>query len=820
MIRNYLKIAFRSLMRSKGHSAINIFGLSIGVCCCLLIGLFVEDELTFDRFHSKADRIYRAYVIEDWGENQRFINMATPFPLGPALKTHLEEVERMVRINNISSQVKTESADFSEQVTIVGVDFLKMFDFEMLRGQSDNALNDQTSLLLTEETAKRFFGEADPLGKNISLFLKDRFEEFTVTGVLRNPPGNSSIQFGILISDLNYPKLYSDRVLTSQWFNISPETYIELRGGVTPESVSGKFPAVFKPLVGENYEKSKYFVGLQRLTAIHLDTSLPAGNVPLSNPRYSYILSAVAMLILLVACINFVTLSLGRSLRRAREVGIRKVAGAQRGQLIFQFIGEAVIMTSISLLIGIALAGLCLPVFNDLSGKQLSVQTDQFLLLSAVSLVIIIGVVAGSYPALILSAFKPVTVLKGVTTSGNNKQQTRKILVGIQIVLAIFLISSTVVMKRQMQFLQNKNLGFDKENLVVVPLDIKTGRSIGQGISSAVQEGFAVAQQFKAELAKLPQISGVCAASHDIANGSWAYAGFTDDAGAYRNFYFNSVNEDFIETMKIEVVAGRAFSSENPSDNRRAVMVNEAFVEYFGWHEAVGKRIPGKQFPDHEIIGVIQDFNYTSLYTKVTPLVMVMDPVVLMGGIENINIDNSMIPKMLIRLRPGNVSATVGQIKEVWDRLTGGKEFEFSFVDERLMAQYRRDQNLEKIISIATVLALIIGCLGLYGLASLAMQNRTKEISIRKVLGATRSSILVLLSKDYALLVIACLVLSIPLTWYIMREWLTTFEYRIDIGVDVFLIAGGLCLLVMMLTISYEGLMTASRKPAETLKCE
>src|SRR5687768_9169621 len=292
MIRNYIKIAVRALMTSKVHSAINIAGLGIGICCCVLIGLFVRDELTFDRFHKNADRIYRVYAIEDWGENQRFIDMTTPFPMGPALKENLQEVELMVRINNVATQVKTASDLFSEQVTIAGVDFLEMFDFELVKGQRQNILSNQSSLLLTEETAKRFFGDTDPLGKTLSIYLAERMEDFTVTGVLKDPPTNSSIQFRMVISELNYPKLYSERLLTSAWFNISPETYVQLKEGATPEGVSEKFPAVFKPLLGDNYEKSKYFVGLQPLTAIHLDTSLPAGIAPVSDPRYAYILSA------------------------------------------------------------------------------------------------------------------------------------------------------------------------------------------------------------------------------------------------------------------------------------------------------------------------------------------------------------------------------------------------------------------------------------------------------------------------------------------------------------------------------------------------
>jgi putative ABC transport system permease protein len=816
MLKNYLKIAFRSLWRSKAHSLINIIGLSIGIACCVLITLFVKDELTFDRFHSKADRIYRAYVIEDWGVNQQFIDITTPFPLGPALKDNLPEVEMMVRRNNIGTQVRIGEKLFSESAMIAGIDLLEMFDFELVHGEKTDILRDQSAVLLTEEYAKRFFGTEDVVGQTIAMQIGDKFEDFTVKGILKDPPVNSSIRFGIVISEMNYPRLYNPQLLTSAWFNITPETYVMLKEGVDPEQLSKKFPSVFKPLLGENYEKSKYFVGLQPLTKIHLDTSLPAGIAPVSDPKYSYILSAIAGLILIVGCINFVTLSIGRSLKRSKEVGIRKVAGAQRQQLILQFIGEAVIITLLALTVGLMLSYLCLPVFNDLSGKTLSLPLDGFLIVMSLTLIGVIGLFAGSYPAFVLSSFRPITVLKGALQTGSSKQTLRKVLVGVQLVLSIFLISSTLLMREQLQFLQAKNLGFDKEQLAVIQLNVNTGR----GMRERVPKGFEQAEQFKRELAALPQIASVSAASHDFGNGNWTNIGFTDDKSVYRTFSYNSIDDDFIEAMRIEIIAGRNFSDDNPSDQRRSLIVNEAFAKMFGWTDPIGKKIPGKNFEDHEVIGMVKDFNYQSLYTKVEPLVMAMNPAVILSGTENINVQNSPIPKLFIRLKAGNASETLAKIKSTWDKLTGGEEFAFQFVDETLNAQYRGDQNLGKIVSLTTILAILIGSLGLYGLASLAMQNRTKEISIRKVLGASEQSLLLLLSKDYVLLIFLSLLISVPITWYLMKDWLSTFEYRINIGLGVFMISGGISLIIALLTIGYEAIKTAWSQPAKTLKYE
>jgi putative ABC transport system permease protein len=816
MIRNYFKIAFRSLSQSKVHSLINISGLSLGIACCILIALFVRDEFTFDRFHSKADRIFRVYAIEDWGENQRFIDTSTPFPMGPALKNNFPEIEHEVRINNISPQVRVGDEVFAETVTIAGTAFLDVFDFELTRGNRADILNSQSHVLLSEDIARKFFGNNDPLNQIISIQLGESLESFTVKGVVRNAPANSSIQFGILISDLNYPRLYNERVLNSSWFNITPETYVLLAEGVEAKALEAKFPPLFKSILGENYEKSKYFVGLQPLTSIHLDTSLPPALAPVSNPKYSYILSAIAILILFVACINFVSLSIGRSLKRAKEVGIRKVAGAQRQQLVIQFVGEAVVVTLIALVVGLIISVLCLPLFNDLAGKNLQIPADGFMITMMLALTVIIGLIAGSYPAFIISGFKPIAILKGGLQYGSSKQQLRKMLVGVQLVLSIFLISSTLLMRKQLNYLQEKDLGFNRDQLAVVQLRVS-----GKGkLAERVAEGFGKAELFKQELSKMSSIVNVCASSHDFANGSWTNIGYTDDNGVYRTFNLNIIDELYIPSMKMELTAGRNFSASNTVDSRRSIIVNEAFAREYGWPDAIGKRIPGKNFNDHEIIGVVKDFHYASLYTKVEPLIMVMDAKIPLSGMENININNTPVPKLLVRLKHGEITTALDQLKGVWDKLAGGEEFNYSFVDQALAAQYRNDQNLGKIVSIATLLAVLIASLGLYGLASLAMQNRVKEISIRKVLGATERSLLMLLSKDYVYMILVAMVVAIPVTYYLMNDWLASFEYRVTIGIEIFLFAGGVSLLIAMLTISYQAIKTAWTQPASTLKHE
>ncbi len=816
MLRNYFKIAFRSLWRNRTHSAINIIGLSVGVACCLLISLFVYDELSFDRFHSKSDRIYRVFGRENWGENQDFFYTVTPFPMGPTLKENLPNIERQVRITRVGVQVKQEGSLTNESLTVAGIDFFNMFDFEVIRGEAENAFAQQNSLVLSQSFAGRYFGDQDPIGKSLAVQLVgDQFEEFVISAVVKVPV-NSSIRFGLMVSDLNLPKLYSQQTLTSRWFNINPETYVLLRPGVSPEAVVAKFPALFRTILGEDeFEKSNYAPGLQSITDIHLNPAYPAGLAPVSDPQYAYILSAIAGLILFVACINFVTLSIGRSVKRAREVGIRKVVGAARRQLVVQFIGEAVMVTMVSLSIGLGLALLCLPLFNELSGKQLDFSLDGFTAAVLGSLLLVIGLFAGSYPAFVLSAFRPVAVLKGVMHGSSGKQGLRKALVAVQLALSIFLITSTLIMRSQLQFLQNKNLGFNREQVLVIPLTVTGSGNLAQ----RVQNGFTKASLFKEAFNRYPGVVATCASSHDFGNGSWTNVGFTDDNGVYRNFNLNVIDEEYMTTMRMKLTAGRAMTA-SPADHRRGVVVNEAFMNLFGWSDFHGKRIPGKNFADHEIIGVVKDFHYASLYTSVEPLAMVANLNIILPGIENINIGNSPIPKVLVRLRPANMASTIEQLRASWHEITGGEVFSFEFVDDALANQYATDRDLQRIITAATILAIVIGCLGLYALASLAMESRNREIAVRKVFGATERSLLVLLVGEYVVLTLIALALSVPITLLWMDDWLSAFAYKVPLGMKEFVIAGGASVVVALLTISYQTVRTAWTRPAETLKYE
>ena len=815
MLRNYIKIAFRNLWKTRLHSLIMIAGLSVGIACCILIVLFVKDEWTFDKFHSKAERIYRAWVFEDYGKDEQFFNAVTPFPLGPALKENFQEVAEYVQIHNISQEVKAGVDAYSETITIATPTFFDIFDFEVLDGRVKGVLDQQTQTIITRSIAEKLFGTVNAIGETITMNIGNGEQEYTIKAVVQDPPSNSSIRFGILISDLNNKILYSERALGS-WYNVLAENYVVLKKGVSGAELETKLPSMVKQVLGERYVEGQYKIGLQPLLDIHLNTDIPQGIAPVSDPQYALILAAIALLILIVGSINFVSLAISRSISRSKEVGVRKVVGAKRQQLIMQFLSEAVIITFIALLIGVVVAYLSLPLFNDLSEKSLVLQPDLFNGLTMLGLILIIGVMAGSYPAMVVSAFKPVSILKGKISVGGGNKGLRRVLVGVQFVLSVFLISCTLIMREQLTFLQSKNLGYDKEQLVVLQLNVPREGKMTDRISSAFEKG----EIFQNELAKYPEVVSTGMASHTFGSEGWTNVGYTDDNDKYRQFNMNVVGADYIPTMQMQMAAGRNFERDNLADTRSAVIVNEAFVREYGWENPLGQSIPGKNFPDHEIVGVVQDFNYASLHGEIQPAVLVMDPKIIFQGIENISISSSPIPKIFIRIEKNKIAAALPTIETVWNQLAQEEEFQYNFVDQALAAQYEQEQNLGKIVSIAALLAIAIGSMGLFALASLNMENRTREISIRKVLGASERTLLMLLSKEYLLLVIIALLVAVPFTWFFMNDWLSTFAYKINIGAGIFLLTGVIALMITLLTTSFHAVKTARKQPANTLKCE
>ena len=821
MLKNYIKIAFRNLFKQKLYSAINILGLAVGIACCVLIALYVNNEWSYDEFHSKADRTYRAWAEETTRSGREILNTATPIILGPTIRDNIPEVEHVTYVYRFSNLARTDQNPnpLNEQVLVVNDDFFDIFDFEILNGNPGSLFNSPSSIVISEATAKRFFGSADPMLQVLSIRVGESYKDFTVTGVIENPPSNSSLEYHILMPYQNLETFVGERGMQS-WFNIFGSTYVTLQEGSTPKGLESKLASMMRSALGEDvYEQTNFTIGLQPLTDIHLNPDFPSNLASVSDPVYSYILAAIALLILLIACVNFMTLSISRSTSRAKEVGIRKTIGAVRQHLMYQFWGEALIMTLIAFALGITLAEALLPFFNDLSGTTLTLSYGIYTLAALLFTAVLVSIIAGIYPALILSGFRPVEVLKGKMNLSGDKGSFQKVMVVFQFSLSFVLIIGTITMYQQLSYVQNKNLGYQKDQVLV--LDSGFTNTPENSPDTVFQQSLSRKQILINELAGKADIESISASSYTpVETGGWFRMGFRDDQDQEINFHANFVDADFIPTMGIKVSQGRNFSEENPSDATRALIVNEAMVEYFGWDNPIGQRLPGPEFNDHEVIGVVENFHYESLHTPVDPLAMAMDPMLLFSGISNLSLSSSFDPRYSFNITTENLSATVDQLQQAWEKVAPGTPFNYTFVDQALDQQYRQEQRLSRIVTTGSVLAVIIACLGLFGLASLMVVRRTKEIGVRKVLGASTRNILLLVNKEFTKLVVIAFVIAMPIAWYVMSEWLQGFAYRIDLGVGIFLLAAGLALLVAWLTVSYQSLKATMVNPVESLKNE
>lgn len=812
MIGNFFKITLRSMAKSRINFAINITGLAIGLASCILVILFVKDELTFDQFHENASSIYRPYAIEKEDDQTR-VNSVTPGPLGPKMLTDIPEVIDYVVIGQFTDLIKKGEEPIQELVYTVSPSFFNVFTFKVFNGSVDNVFIDPGDIVITSSMASKYFGKQDPVGKVLQVHVGDEYRGYIVKAVTEDPPSNSSFNYDFLIGEGNNKYIYPERMLRS-WFAVFMETYFLLEQGSDAMAVEAKMKPVLEEVFGQNSAQRSYEVKLQPMTEIHLDTTVPAGNAAVSDPRYSYILGSVALVILVIACVNFMNLSIGLSLARAKEIGMRKVMGAGKRQLITQFLGESMILSLFATVLGVVLVLIFLPTFNELAGKELKLESSLFNSLMLVGVMLLVGLGAGSYPAMVLARFKPLNVLKGQGGAGLGKQHLRNIMMTLQFVFSIFLIASTLVMSRQLSYLSDRNLGFNKENLVVVQAN-----SSGRGIREMISRGLEEAQLFKTELLKSPDISGISISTYTAGAGGWLQMGYDDD-GVNRSFEVNVVEEDYVAVNEMEIVMGRDFSKEIASDKRESIIVNEAFLRDFGMEDPIGKRIPGGEFGQHQIIGVVKDFNYLSLHTTVGPVVITMNAAPLFAGAGDIGISSRPSPKMSIRVKPMKLAESLRFIESTWEQVYPGSPFEFDFLDERLAAQYDQEQELNKIITTAAILAIVIGCLGLFALSKLSIESRTKEIGIRKVLGASYQTILYAFSRGYGIMILIALLIAVPITFYIITEWLSSFEYTIALNGLEFGLAGLLTLIIAVVTVSLHSFRVARTNPALTLRDE
>ena len=803
MVKNIFKVAFRYLAKHKGYTLINIAGLAVGIGAVILIMLFVRSEWTFDRMHANSDRIHRAW-LEELYEGEVFTSTSTPIPLGPLLVNNLPEVELVTRVTEISAPINHEGSTFHYPVTMVDSTFFQVFDFELVKGDRQNPFPDKNSIILTEESATTLFGNTSPLGETLELEVGGEAMLFTVTGITEDVPYESSIQYDFLIPFSNAVHIWSENIRTSAWSNVTVQTFVLLKEGIDPAVANSKIPAFMDPLVAKNYKPGEYTVTLQPLSDLHFGTTLPETVTAPSNPLYSYILASVGILILLIACINFITLSTGRSATRAMEVGVRKVLGAEKKQLIWQFWGESFIVTLIALILGIVLAFLLLNPFNQLANREFVFSADVFTIVFCLFLLVFITLLAGGYPALILSSFQPVKVLKGRFKTGKMGFFGRALVVG-QFVASLGMIICTIIIGKQLNYLQSKDLGFERDHIIIVP----TNRSIA--------EGNALAGRYINALEGNPQIINASKSLYSMAEFGWMQLGYKDDKNVFRQFRFNAIDPDFIETMDLEIIQGRGFIKNNPADSN-AIVVNEALVKEYGWNDPIGKKLPGK-YPQ-EIVGVAKDFHFESLHTAIEPAVLAMKADPFFEFSTDVSYGFSPSPRVSVKFREGNLQDHLAILEKNWEEVAGDQEFRFNFLDDALNAAYDQERRLSKIVKYTSVLAIFIACLGLFGLATLVVARRKKEIGIRKVLGANVSTLVGVLNKEFAIHIIIASLIAFPLAWLMLNRWMRDFQYRIDISPWIFVLAALIVLLVAMVTVSFQSVKAALQNPVKGLRSE
>jgi putative ABC transport system permease protein len=804
MLRNYLLIAVRTLRRQPGYAAVNVFGLGVGMAACLLIGLFVWQESTYDRFHQNADRLSRVWFQEE-REGQIGTFVSTPVILAPTLKETFPDVEAAVRVMVRESAVGPVERRFAERVHGVDPAFFKTFSFSLIEGDPATALAEPGRVVLTPELAERYFPDQDPLGQALPIELLG--EEFVVTGIAEASPVTSSIQYDLLIPFADLRRALGEDAHTS-WHNVYVETYVLTREGVAREELQAKLPSLVRQVIREEY-RDGYRLSLQPITAIHLDNTLPAGIEPIADPAYLRLLTLIAFFVLLVAAINFVTLSLGQSTRRSREVGLRKTLGARREQVAAQFWGEALVLTALALGLGLGLAALFTPAFSDLAGVALAFEVDVRVLGMMLVLLAVVGLGAGAYPAVVLSGFRPIEALKDRLQISGDRSLLRRGLVVVQFALAILLIVGTLFVNRQLDFVRSAPLGFEKEQVVVVP----TG--MGWGPADRVLE------RLKDALSGHGGIEAISSAAFTL-DEEWGRVGYTDAANTWRVLHLNWGEADFLETMGVELAAGRFLDPALASDSSR-FLVNEAFVRSYGWataEAAIGQTLPSPDFAGLEVAGVMRDFHFASLHAEVEPLVYTVNPNAIFRGVSSVRFATSYNRKLAVRIASANVPATLAALRQAWERAAPDAPFDYYFLDEAVQAQYVQEARLARIASAASILAILIAALGLFALATLSVTRRRKEVGVRKVLGASTAGLVALLSKDFLMLVAVAFVIAAPVAYVLVSRWLESFAYRIEPGVGVFVAAGVLAALVAFAAVGHHAFRAATADPVKTLRSE
>ncbi len=797
MLKNYLKIALRNARRRPGYSAINVGGLAIGLACCLLIALYVREELSYDRHHNDYERVYRvAWEIQGDESSRVFSN--GPATLASALKETYPQVEEAVRLWKRSNRLVMRDLErqfYEDNFYFADPSIFNLFALPLAQGDPETALARPATVVISARMAQRYFGEEAPMGQTLTI----RNADYEVTGVLEEARYNSHITFDFISSIL---PIEAQNDFFQNWHLTMFHTYIKLQEHTDAAQFDAEIATLADRYVDEDLRefRQRYIYFLQPIAQIHLYSQLSGELEPPGNVLYIYIFSVVAILILLIASLNYINLTTAQSTTRAKEVGVRKVVGSRRGQLVMQFLGESMILAAMALALALGLVILALPSFNAFTGYRIGlghlIQPDVVLGMSL--LLVLVGGLAGLFPALVLSALHPLRVLKGRFLRSTHGALLRKMLVTGQFSISLILIVGSLTAFEQLTFMKDSSLGFDTEQVVVLPI---RGSSIAGNYD-----------QIKEALRRNPSIQAVTATSAVPGRNPDNFAIQLDQEENAKNqsMYHIFIDFDFLDTYGIDIVAGRAIQEDLTTDQENAFLMNEAGLQAFGWQtaeEAIGQRVvSGFGGRRGEIVGVYRDFNYRSLHMRVDPLMLTFAP----DRFDNLS----------LKLSTTDLSATLALIEGVWQQFFPELPFEYAFVDEDFNRQYQADEKTALLMLVFASLAIIIACLGLLGLAAFSAQEHTKEIGIRKVLGASVGSLIVLLTKGFARVVLVAIVVGIPLAWFAMNRWLEGFAYRIDLSWEIFLLAGLMALGVALLTVSYQAIKAALANPVKSLRYE
>lgn len=810
MLRNYFKTAFRNLLKSKGYSAINIIGLACGLATCLLIIFYVVNELNYDHYNKKIDQIYRLDSDLQFG-GHHFVLASTPDPLGAALKEAFPQVKQYVRLRDHGGVfVKKGNQNILEdRVILADSTLFDVFTLPMIAGDPHTALVNPNSVVITKSMAEKYFPEIEPSdipGK--SLTINDT-SQYKITGVVKDVPKESHFHYDFFVAMYGQLAPYEIDQWTSNNFN----TYIVLDKSADPKKLSRVLDEfvmkhvepLFKNwnLTAEQFKKQGNYLhyDLMPLSRIHLYSQKDGELEANGNIQFVYIFSVIALFILLIACVNFMNLSTARSAGRAKEVGVRKVLGSMRRNLVIQFLTESLLITFIGMLLALAIAALLLPYFNQLSGKSLTLNSflSPWIIPTLLGIVIVVGVLAGIYPALYLSSFKPVAVLKGKLAKGFKTGWLRSGLVVFQFAISIFLIIGTIVIYLQLNFIRNKNIGYDRDHVLIIKNTDGLGNNTEvfknevlrlNGVQNATVTGFLPTAGWRSDSPLFP--SPTADTKNAVSTQIW------------------NVDENYIPTLGMKIIEGRNFSKEFPTDSS-GVIVNQAFVNMMGLKDAVDKPLyrmedfPSKDFTKYHVIGVVRNFNFNSLHDAVTPLALFLQR---QNG------------SVAFRIKTSHIDKLITSIEDIYKKVAPGQPFKYSFMNEDFNKTYQAEQRMGGLSMTFSILAILIACLGLFGLITFAAEQRAKEIGIRKVLGATVTNVTTMLSKDFLKLVCIALLISFPIAWWALNKWLQNFAYRIYIEWWIFLVAGAIAVMIALITLSYQAIKAAMANPVKSLRSE